>query len=132
MAFDKELLFQSRLPETDIEVEDFNTVRVQGLSRADVLSMQGTKGEGGTAGFERRMLALALVDPELTEAEVGQWQEASIPTELESVVDKVTELSGMNKGAAKEAYLDFEQDPSAEFRVLPGGEVEHEGGPATG
>ena len=66
------------------------------------------------------MLALALLDPVLTEAEVGRWQKASTAGELEPVTNKVSELSGMTEGAAKAAYEEFESDPDGEFRLPPG------------
>jgi hypothetical protein len=119
MAVDKEALFKPRLPEADVEVPGIGTFRVRGLSRAEVLKLNNVSANGPLA-VERAMLAMALVDPELSEGEVKQWQEASLAGELEPVSDKVAELSGMKDGQAKEAYQAFEQDPDAEFRVLPG------------
>lgn len=117
MAFDKDLLFKPRLPEADVEVPGIGTVRVRALSRAEAMLVRKAD---GTAAVERKMLALALVDPVLTESEVGRWQKASIAGELEPVTDKVSELSGMTQGAAKEAYQEFDEDPDAEFRLPPG------------
>lgn len=133
MGFDKELLFKSRLPEADVEVPGVGTVRVRGLNRGEALSIQNVKdGPGMVAAMERKMLALALVDPVLTEAEVGQWQKAATAGELEPVGDKVSELSGMTPGAAKEAYVGFEENSDAEFRVLPGSEAGDDGDVAEG
>jgi hypothetical protein len=130
MTFDKALLFKDRLPEADVDVPGVGTVRVRALSRADVLGMQAAKVEGEDGGaFERRMLALSLVEPALTEDEIGQWQRASKPGELEAVTAKVNELSSLDKAAAKEAYVEFEQNPDAEFPVLPGAEAGDDGGP---
>lgn len=117
MSFDKELLFKSALPEADVEIPGKGTVRVRGLTRAEAMSLQDVK---GVAAIERKMLALALVDPQLTEAEVGRWQKASAAGEMEPIGAKVQELSGMNEGAAKEAYKEFDADPDAEFRLPPG------------
>lgn len=114
---DKELLFKSALPEAEVEIPGKGTVRVRALTRAEALSMQHV--EGGVQAIERRMLALAMVDPELTEAEVGQWQKASVAGEMEPVGVKIQELSGMTEGAAKEAYKAFDENPDAEFRLPP-------------
>ncbi len=106
---DKELLFKPRLNEADVEIPDVGTVRVRGLSRAEVLLVRKATDNEHVDGpralvLERKMLAAAMVDPPLTEAEVGRWQEASAAGELGPVVQKVQELSGMADDAPKEAY----------------------------
>lgn len=106
---DKELLFKARLTEEDVEVAGVGTVRVRGLSRVEVLHVRKAADDAGLDGprtltLERKMLALAMVDPELTEAEVGKWQAASGAGELNVVTDKVQELSGMKEDSAKAAY----------------------------
>lgn len=125
---DKELLFKPRLPEDAVEVPGVGTVRVRGLSRLDVLTMQRADRETPGA-FERKMLSLALIDPELTEDDVERWQRAANPEEIDPVLDKVNELSALDKQAAKDAYKEFESDPDAEFRVRASGEVGDDGGP---
>lgn len=133
MSFDKELLFKPRLPEDDVEVPGVGTVRVRSLSRAEVMLLQKMAQDGeDPAAVERKMLSIALVDPALTEAEVGRWQRASIAGELEPVSDKVTALSGLDDDAAKAAYKEFEADPGSEFRLLPGAETVDDGGAAEG
>lgn len=131
MTVTKELLLKSRLEEADVEIPGVGTVRVRALSRAEVLDVQKLQ-DKGTARMERRMLSLAMVDPQLTEAEVGEWQQASAAGEMEPVGLKVQELSGMLEGADKAAYKEFESDPDTEFRVLPGGEAGDDGGQAPG
>lgn len=130
MTFDKELLFKSRLTEADVDVPGLCTVRVRALTRKEAMGLTaGIKSEADATQrrdlIERRMLALAIValDGEaasLTEAEIGQWQEASPAGELEPVTDKVNELSAMTEGAANAAYKEFESDPDGEFRLPPG------------
>jgi hypothetical protein len=134
---DKELLIKPRLPEADVEVPGLGTVRVRGLSRAEVMGVRSdVKDEADAikrvAAIERKMLALALVDPVLTEAEVGRWQKASTAGEMEPVTDAVQLLSGTAEGTAKATYKEFEADPAAEFRLPPSGEVGHDGDPAEG
>ncbi|HEY9418034.1 MAG TPA: hypothetical protein VIQ30_25015 [Pseudonocardia sp.] len=109
---DKELLFKSRLNEADVEIPDVGTVRVRGLSRVEVLAVRKATDTEQMDGpralvLERKMLAAAMVDPELSEAEVGQWQQASVAGELEPVVRKVQELSGMLDDAPKVAVKTF-------------------------
>ncbi len=120
MTFDKELLFKESLPEADVEIPGKGTVRVRALTRAEALSCQSVKdGPGRVEAIERKMLALAMVDPEMTEAEVGRWQKASVAGEMDRVGNKIQELSGMTEGAAKAAYKEFESDPDGEFRLPP-------------
>jgi len=107
---DKELLLKPRLAEDDVEIPGVGTVRVRALSRAEVLLVRkATDNADSIDGpralvLERKMLATAMVDPVLTEAEVGQWQEASGAGELEPVTYRIQELSGMLEGSAKAAY----------------------------
>lgn len=129
MTIDKELLFKSRLPEADVVLPGIGTVRVRGLSRTEALHCRETT---DLVTVERRMLALGLVDPVLTENEVKRWQESSPAGELEELTLRISELSGMTPGAAKEAYREFEEDSDAEFRVLPGAEAGDDGGGAEG
>lgn len=122
---DKELLFKPRLPEGDVEVPGVGTVRVRGLSRFEVMSCQSAKG----AALERRMLSIALVDPVLTEAEVGRWMGAAAAGELQPVLLRVQELSGLADDADKEAYKSFRDDAGPGVRVLPGAETRDDGSP---
>ncbi|HMG43940.1 MAG TPA: hypothetical protein VK611_21585 [Acidimicrobiales bacterium] len=128
MGFDKELLFRARLPEADVDVPGIGTVRVRALSRTEALYCRDTP---DIVTIERRMIALGLVDPELTENEAKRWQENSPAGELEKLTLRISQLSGMTETAAKEAYVAFEQEDGAEFRVLPGAEAGDDGdGPA--
>lgn len=102
MALDKKALLARRLGEGDHEIEGVGTVRIRSLSRAEVLALQGL--EGGTAESDRKMLAMALVDPPLTEKEAGQWQENSAPGEIEALTLAIAALSGLGGEAAKSAY----------------------------
>jgi hypothetical protein len=123
----RERLFKPRLPEAEVEVEGIGTIRVRGLSRIEAMLVQKAN---GIAAMERTMLALAMVDPELTEAEVSRWQKASTAGELEPVTQKISELSGMTQESAKEAMRTFRDEPGDGVRVLPGAEAGDDGGPA--
>lgn len=119
---DKDLLFKEALPEEDVSIPGKGTVRVRGLTRAEVMACQTTvkEGPGQVAATERKMIAKAMLRPEMTEAEVGRWQKSSTAGEMEPVTHAVQRLSGMTDEAAKEAYREFDQDPDAEFRVPAG------------
>lgn len=124
---DKEALFAPRLPEDDVEVPGIGAVRVRGLSRIEAMHVQAAKGPEAT---ERRILALGMVDPKLTEDEAGRWQRAAPAGELEPVTDRIAELSGIAPGAAKEATKSVPGGSGDRVRVLPGAEAGDDGGPA--
>lgn len=96
---DKEALFKPRLAEREIPLDGVGTVRVRALSRAEALKVQGQ--QMSTAKMERVLLSLAMVDPVLTEDDVAEWQKVSGAGELQTVVEVVTDLSGMRQEAAK-------------------------------
>lgn len=135
---DKELLFKPRLAEEDVNIPGVGTVRVRALSRAEVLMVRkATDLAGDVDGpralvLERKMLAAAMVEPALTESEVGRWQQASAAGELEPVTEAIQRLSGMLPNSAKEAYRELEADPEAEFRAAPSAGSVDDGGPAAG
>ncbi len=116
---DKETLFRPRLPEDDVELPGVGTVRVRGLNRDEVLSVRKATDDANRLDgpralvLERKMLAAAMIDPTLTEAEVGKWQKAAPAGELEPVTLRVQELSAMVGGAAKEAYKSVPDEPGA-------------------
>lgn len=126
---DREALFAPRLPEDDVEIPGVGTVRVRGLSRIEAMHVQAANGAEAT---ERRILALGMVDPALTEADAGRWQKASPAGELEPVTTRIAELSGIDQGAAKSAYKSIRDEPGDGVRVLPGDRVGDDGGPAPG
>lgn len=98
---DKEALFRRRLPEDDVTIDGVGTVRVRALNRGEVLLVQNLDSR---AKAEQKMLAFGMVNPELTEADVVQWQQASPAGEIEPVSNKIAELSGILPGSVKEQY----------------------------
>jgi hypothetical protein len=100
---DKSKLIGKRADPTAVEVDvEGGKVKVRPLTRGEVLILRGL-GED-PAKFERKLLAFAMVEPELTEAEVGQWQKNSPALEIEDVTDKVMDISGLKERAEKDAY----------------------------
>lgn len=110
--------------EEPVELPDLGTVVVRGLSRAEARIVQDIEDESAS---ERKMIALGMIAPQLTEDEVGVWQSVSDAMEMEPVVNAITRLSGLARDAGKQAYRDFQSDPDAEFRSLPGAEARHDG-----
>lgn len=104
---DKELLFKPRLPEDEVEVPGLGTVRVRGLSRAEATMIESA---GTTEAKERKILAFGMVDPALTEAEVGRWMKAAPAGEIQPVSTRIAELSGMLDDSAKAAVKSFRED----------------------
>lgn len=100
----------SGLPEDTVDIEGVGSVRVRALTRGEVYKVQQLKGRGDA---ERRILAWGLLDPELTENEVRQWQDNSPAGEMEPVADKIRELSGLNQDADKESYKSAGDEPDA-------------------
>jgi hypothetical protein len=108
---DKTALLTERIPRTEVEIDGVGTVTVRGLSRYE-LHLSG-KGADDAAVIERRMIAIAMVDPELTEAEVELWQKNSSAGELAAVTVAIRDLSGLKSGADKEAYKSLRGEPDA-------------------
>jgi hypothetical protein len=135
---DKEALFKPRLAEAEVDLPGVGTVRVRGLSRDEVIGIRkAADNDPDTIDgkrvlvIERKMIALAMVDPELTEAEVGRWQIAAPAGELDPVTDKIQELSGMKQGASKSGVPADGDGPGPGVRALPSGEAVDDGGRAS-
>lgn len=109
---DKAKLLAKRGPsyrDVDVTVtdEDGNacpgSVRVRGLNRAEVKACKGND----DSSSEVRIITTALVDPEgLTEDEVAAWLENAPAGDYVAVMLAITELSGLDKEAAKSVQLE--------------------------
>lgn len=97
-AVDKAALLAPRLGEGVHEISGVGAVKIRGLSRAEVLEVRTLP---DTAAADRLMVSRALLDPTLTEDEVGAWQKTSPPGEIEALTTAIVELSGMGGGASK-------------------------------
>lgn len=107
-----EALTEVNLPGEDFEVEGVGTVRIRGLSRFEVLMAQKQK-DGGVLGMERVMLAAAMVEPRMTEAQVTAWQKAVPAGLLEPLTRRIQALSGIGEGAEKAAYKSDGGEPAS-------------------
>lgn len=98
------------MPEGEVEVEGFGVVRVRGLSRYEVGLAQKVD---EWMARERKLLAIGLVDPQLSESEAAQWQKVSVAGEIEPVSTRIAELSGMVDGAPKSGVPADGDEPGA-------------------
>ncbi|SCG38246.1 hypothetical protein [Micromonospora zamorensis] len=106
---DKTKLTAQTLPSGTVEVEGVGEVHVRGLSRFELL-LAGKVGGDDVALMERKMLSFAMTDPEMTEKDVEAWQKTSPAGQIAPVVAKVNELSGVSRGASKEAYKSLREE----------------------
>jgi hypothetical protein len=128
----KARLLKPRVTEGTVEIAGVGEVRVRGLSRGEVFAARKTTNEKDVGALERRYLSLGMVEPRMTEADVLQWQQGSPAGEIEPVVDKVMELSGLGKGAEKSGVPGAGDESGDGVRALPGSEAVDDGGPAAG
>lgn len=118
---DKEALFRPRLPEQELEIPGVATIRVRALSRVEAILVKKAE---DMAAQERLILKYGVMDPKLTDPEIGRWQRASAPSELEMVTRVIGELSGAVDG---EAYKSVRGDAGSGVRILPGEPTEDDG-----
>jgi len=96
---DKERLLKRAFPTTDFEIPGVGVVKLRGLSRGEVLEMNDR--QPNPTEFDQFILSRAMVDPKMTEDEVGEWQKVALPNEIGKVVEEVLKLSGLQPGADK-------------------------------
>lgn len=104
-AVDKAALLATRgIGLTAVPLGELGEVKVRALTRAEALAFQG---EHDGADAEAKLLAVALVEPKLTEDEVRQWQQVSPAGELQPVVLAILAASGMELDSPKQAMKRF-------------------------
>jgi predicted transcriptional regulator len=96
---DKALLKKARLAEEDVDLPGVGVIRVRALSRAEALRVTDT--EMPVTRMEQLLLSMAMVDPEMSEQDVAEWQSAASAGELEPVTEVIKRLSGLAEKAAK-------------------------------
>lgn len=99
---DRESLLKKRGEEATVDIPGVGEVRVRALTRGEALSFKGVAED--VRKLEQHILALAMVDPEMSEDDVRIWQECSPAGEAQIVFDVVLKLSGMEQHADKAAY----------------------------
>lgn len=106
-TLDVNALLAERFGVVEVELPGLGTVKVRPLTRAEALKLRGVELDADV--MERRLIALAMVEPEMTEDQVQKWQEVSPAGELEPVGETIIRISGMEKAAGKQAYADFRE-----------------------
>ena len=109
MAVTKEDLLKAAVGVQTVHVEGLGDVEYRGLTRSEAHMLQGQKLDSAAA--DRKLLALAVTGPALSEDE---WQEVAdkVPAGLlEPVTDAILAASGMRKEDAKAAYAEFRDEP---------------------
>jgi hypothetical protein len=99
MTVSKEDLLKQRFGVTDYEIADVGTVQVRALTRGEALQVVGV--ERDKRELEAQIVAWAMVEPKLTEAEVRTWMDNSPAGELQGLTQFITKLSGLGEGAPK-------------------------------
>jgi hypothetical protein len=99
------------LAEDDFETMTGRLIRLKGLSRTAVLKLR----KENPPDFEARTISAGLVapGPEMTPKEVKAWQDKAPAGELDQVMDKITELSGLGPDAGKAAYKSVRDESGA-------------------
>lgn len=80
----------------DVEV-DVGTVRVRGLTRTQVRQCRDETGKT----IDVELIALGMVDPELTTEEAGVWLDTAPAGDYVKVLTAISDLSGLSEGADK-------------------------------
>lgn len=111
MTVSIEDLLAERFGVEEVELPGIGTVKVRPLTRGEALALRGV--ELDVVEMERKLIATAMVDPPMTEAQVGKWQDVCPAGELEPVTDAIVRISGMEKNAGKQAYADFRDQPGS-------------------
>lgn len=101
----KEDLLKARFGIEDVEIPGVGTVKVRALTRGEALQVQDV--ELPTAEMEQKLIAWAMVEPKLTEADVKEWQDNSTAGEIQAVTEVIVRLSGMEQHSPKEAMRRF-------------------------
>lgn len=96
----------SGMPEDRVEVAGVGEITVRGLTRYEVMLMRKATDSENIEGsralvLEQKLLSMAMVEPAMSEEDVKQWQKISLAGELQPVVQRVQELSGMTDDATK-------------------------------
>lgn len=91
--------------EEDFELESGLSVRIRPLTRMEVMVIG--KRDLPTDKKEAAYMAKALVLPAMTEEDVKKWQVNSSAGDMQELVERVQEISGMSKKGAKASAKEF-------------------------
>ncbi len=103
---EKAKLFEPRLPTREVNIPGIGVITVRGITRFEQMVFSKAAA-GDVSTFDRKQLAAALVDPEITEDEAERWMQAAPAGEISLVVEVIGELSGTDrevKALQREAF----------------------------
>lgn len=100
----KDRMLRNRLAAQPFDVDGLGTIRVRALSSTEVRTTRESYPDDDQ-GFERALVALALVDPKLTPAEVEVWFTSCPAGESVEVLGHVMAMSRLGKDAQKSDVL---------------------------
>lgn len=103
---EKAKLFEPRLPTQTVNIPNVGEITVRGITRFEQMVFSKAAA-GDVTVFDRKQLAAAVVEPDLTEDEVQRWMEAAPAGEISIVVGIIGELSGTDrevKALQREAF----------------------------
>lgn len=86
-----------------VEIDGVGAITVRGMTRYEFMLLNKRFTEPGPEQ-ERETLAMCMIDPVMTVADVEQWQRVSPAVEINAVAMEINRLSGIGPGADKEAY----------------------------
>lgn len=102
------LLAQTNSETRDVLLPAFGfSVTVRGLTRSEALRVAGKPMAADES--ERKLLALAMVDPVMTEEDVRRWQKVAPAGQLQPVELAVRELSGLVGDEVREGIAQFRE-----------------------
>lgn len=84
------------------------TMKVRALTRLEAMKMR-EKGEMVSIEMEQKMCALGIVDPKMTEKQVARWQEISPAGDMETVIRKIMDLSGLEERPGKSSLSEVRE-----------------------
>jgi hypothetical protein len=76
-------------------------VTVRGLFRQEALRINKMDSDKNPALVEQKLLNIAMINPRMSEKDVAAWQSVAPARELDPVVKRINELSGMTEDATK-------------------------------
>lgn len=100
MPLTKEEILARQLGREVVDIGAGQTVTVRGMTRAEAATLRDLD-QDDVIALEARCIAMTLVEPVMTEAEVRQWLEVEGADVVQLVVDAVNRLSGRADGQAK-------------------------------
>lgn len=97
-----EQLLKPSLPEDRYTMPSGFVVRVRALTRGEVFRIRKGGNSLPAEIAEQKILSKAMVEPAMTEADVKAWQDTCPAGELESLMQYIGELSGLEVSSVKE------------------------------